>query len=152
VEADEIAKRRRLQGRLRTADLSRDYATAMRFLRPLADQGNVVAQLLLGQMNESGEGVAQDFVRAHVWYNLAASGSSDNSGQQRSAVEDRDAEQREHDEKASKESFDPLLHVRPRIEGAQIIQRNAGVFGLLMALSVSASVRAAACRARARWR
>jgi Sel1 repeat len=71
------------------AYLRPDYATAMRLLRPFAEQGNAEAQLTLGQMYDFGEGVPQDHVRAHMWFNLAASGSSDNSAQQRSAVEDR---------------------------------------------------------------
>ena len=37
-----------------------DYATAMSFCRPLADQGNADAQALIGVMYEAGEGVPQD--------------------------------------------------------------------------------------------
>jgi TPR repeat protein len=49
-----------------------DYATALRLIRPLADQGNANAQVNLGQMYVSGVGVPQDYVRAHMWFNLAA--------------------------------------------------------------------------------
>jgi uncharacterized protein len=49
-----------------------DYATAVRLLRPLADQGNAQAQNGLGAMYYNGKGVAQDFKEAVKWYRLAA--------------------------------------------------------------------------------
>ncbi|MEX2648578.1 MAG: peptidoglycan-binding protein [Alphaproteobacteria bacterium] len=51
---------------------SRDYASAIRELEPLAEQGDVRAQELVGLMYRDGQGVPQDFVRAHQWLNLAA--------------------------------------------------------------------------------
>jgi TPR repeat protein len=64
-----------------------DYTEAVRWYRKAADQGDAVAQFNLGQMYSKGEGVAQtnlgnmyvlgwgvtqDYVQAHMWYNLAA--------------------------------------------------------------------------------
>jgi TPR repeat protein len=49
-----------------------DYATAMRLLRPLADQGNGRAQILVGMMHELGQGVAKNGVAAAEWYRKAA--------------------------------------------------------------------------------
>jgi uncharacterized protein len=49
-----------------------DYATALRLLRPLADQGNAGAQNSLGTMYENGHGVPQDYAEAVKWYRLAA--------------------------------------------------------------------------------
>ena len=49
-----------------------DYATAVRLLRPLAEQGNARAQNSLGAMYYNGKGVAQDFKEAVKWYRLAA--------------------------------------------------------------------------------
>ena len=49
-----------------------DYATAMRLLRPLAEQGDAQAQNGLGAMYYNGKGVAQDFKAAVKWYRLAA--------------------------------------------------------------------------------
>ena len=47
-------------------------------LRTRAEQGDVVAQLLLGDMYDNGEGVAQDAVEAVRWFRLAAEqGDSD---------------------------------------------------------------------------
>jgi TPR repeat protein len=50
----------------------RDYATALQLWRPLAVQGNAVAQANLGSMYINGEGVAQDYKEAVRWYRLAA--------------------------------------------------------------------------------
>jgi uncharacterized protein len=47
-----------------------DFATAMRLMRPLADQGHVTAQTVVGLMyyfNYSG-----DYVSAYMWFTLAA--------------------------------------------------------------------------------
>jgi TPR repeat protein len=37
-----------------------------------AEQGNVQAFAKLGWMYAQGRGVLQDFIQAHMWYNLAA--------------------------------------------------------------------------------
>ena len=50
-----------------------DYATALKEWMPLAEQGNVGAQYFLGLMCLHGRGVPQDYVRAHMWWNLSAS-------------------------------------------------------------------------------
>ena len=50
-----------------------DYETALREWRPLAEQGDARAQLFLGLMYDKGRGVPQDYVQAHMWFNLAAS-------------------------------------------------------------------------------
>lgn len=49
-----------------------EYATALHGLRPLADQGNAVAQRTLGLMYVNGEGVRQDYKEALKWFRLAA--------------------------------------------------------------------------------
>ena len=43
-----------------------DYPTAMGLLRPLADQGNALAQHNLGFMYLNGHGVAQDYVAGAI--------------------------------------------------------------------------------------
>jgi Sel1 repeat len=50
----------------------RDFATVLRLLRPLADQGNSVAQFILGVMYDNGEGVPQNNAEAMKWYREAA--------------------------------------------------------------------------------
>lgn len=49
-----------------------NYAAAGDELEPLAAAGDPRAQLLLGRMYAAGQGVLQDYVRAHALYNLAA--------------------------------------------------------------------------------
>jgi TPR repeat protein len=49
-----------------------DYVTALRSLRPLADEGNAAAQFTLGFMYAHGRGVPQDHALAAKWYRLAA--------------------------------------------------------------------------------
>jgi uncharacterized protein len=49
-----------------------DYATALRELKPLAEQGNAVAQYGLGIMYDNGQGVPEDDKEAVKWYRLAA--------------------------------------------------------------------------------
>ena len=50
----------------------RDYATAVRLIRPLAEQGNANAQYDLGTFYDNGLGVPQDKVRAYMWFSLSA--------------------------------------------------------------------------------
>ena len=49
-----------------------DYAAAMSYWRPLADQGDAKAQYNLGAMYLDGQGVAQDDAQALIWYRKAA--------------------------------------------------------------------------------
>ena len=51
---------------------SGDYATALRELTPLAEQGDALAQAVLGTMYDKGKGVPQDYKTAVKWYTLAA--------------------------------------------------------------------------------
>jgi TPR repeat protein len=49
-----------------------DYQTALNEFKPLAQQGNAVAQYELGIMHDNGEGVEQNYKAAVKWYRLAA--------------------------------------------------------------------------------
>jgi uncharacterized protein len=51
---------------------SGDYSTANWLLRPLADQGDAIAQFDIGFMYDTGHGVIQDYGEAMRWYRLAA--------------------------------------------------------------------------------
>ena len=55
-----------------TAYNRQDYATTVRLLKPLADQGAAWAQSQLGVMYGSGQGVPKDDAQAVKWYRLAA--------------------------------------------------------------------------------
>ncbi|MGC1843243.1 MAG: hypothetical protein WA730_12720 [Pseudolabrys sp.] len=67
-------------GPLEDADAAlkrRDYATALRFIRPLAEQGDASAQYNLGVLYDNGLGVPQDKVRAYMWFTLSAAQGRD---------------------------------------------------------------------------
>ncbi len=49
-----------------------DYATALRELRPLAEQGDAGAQNQLGIMYSNGKSVPQDYAKALQWWRKAA--------------------------------------------------------------------------------
>ncbi len=49
-----------------------DFAAAVQLLRPLADQGNALAQTSLGIMYAQGQGIPQDDVQALFWFRKAA--------------------------------------------------------------------------------
>ena len=54
-----------------TAAQSGDWATALKEWKPLAEEGNAVAQNNLGLMYHNGWGVPQDYKEAVYWYRLA---------------------------------------------------------------------------------
>ena len=50
---------------------SQDFTQGAIWFRKAADQGDAKAQIYLGTMYSVGRGVPQDYVMAHMWYNLA---------------------------------------------------------------------------------
>ncbi len=69
-------------GPLEDADAAikkRDYATAARLVRPLAERGDANAQFMLGMFYENGLGVPQDRIRGYLWLSLAASQGRENA-------------------------------------------------------------------------
>ena len=68
---------------------NKDYATALREWKPLAEQGNADAQNNLGVIYNNGWGVLLDFVRAHMWFNIAASSGNKNASKNRDVVAKR---------------------------------------------------------------
>ena len=49
-----------------------DYVTALRLMRPLAEQGQTNAQFSIGMMYAIGKGVRHDYVEAVKWFRKAA--------------------------------------------------------------------------------
>jgi TPR repeat protein len=49
-----------------------DYSTALKVWKPLAESGDLDAQVLLGEMYLVGTGVNQDYKAAFKWFKLAA--------------------------------------------------------------------------------
>ena len=65
-----------------------DYALAAQLFRSRAEQGDARAQNNLGGMYTQGRGVSQNFVRAHMWFNVAAAALSGDEG--KAAMKNRD--------------------------------------------------------------
>ena len=55
--------------------VAQDGTEATKWYRLAAEQGDLDSQLALGMMHAEGELVAQDFVKALKWVNIAASGN-----------------------------------------------------------------------------
>jgi len=51
---------------------SGDYAAALKILKPLANDGNAVAENSVGWMYKEGKGVPQDYAQAIAWFSKAA--------------------------------------------------------------------------------
>ena len=49
-----------------------DFATALKELKPLAEDGHHPSQWFLGLMYNKGYGVLSDYVLSHMWYNIAS--------------------------------------------------------------------------------
>ena len=79
-------------GPLEDADAAvkrRDYATAVRLIRPLAEQGDATAQYTLGVFYDNGLGVPQDRIRAYMWFDLSATQGRDGAAAFRDLVKRR---------------------------------------------------------------
>jgi TPR repeat protein len=72
-----------------TAAGRNDYLGALRLWRPLAEQGNAAAQVKIGWLYNNGLGVPQDYLQAHMWLSLAASGTTDAAARDM-AIKNRD--------------------------------------------------------------
>lgn len=67
-ETQEVLK----YGKARGAFRSGDYTTTIKELQPLAEQGDVISQYMLGDMSEKGLGMPADYAKAFRWYRLCA--------------------------------------------------------------------------------
>jgi TPR repeat protein len=56
----------------RAAYGSGDYGTALRLWRPLAAEGDAMAQFYMGVLYENGWGITRNYAEAAKWYRLAA--------------------------------------------------------------------------------
>ena len=66
--------------------LPKDDREAARLFKLAADQGYDRAQVNLGLMYAMGWGVQQDYVAAHMWFNLAAAGGLKSAATNRELV------------------------------------------------------------------
>jgi TPR repeat protein len=67
-------------------DSRQDYAEAVTWFRKAADQGDALGQINFGFMYAQGRGVTQDYVLAHMWFNLAAARGNINGVKYRDLV------------------------------------------------------------------
>ncbi len=63
-----------------------DYKTALREFKPLAKQGDALAQFSLGVMYYTGKGVPQNMVYAYMWFNIAVSSGYKNASEIRDFI------------------------------------------------------------------
>jgi len=68
---------------------SGNYQTAFTDFELSANAGDAASQFMMGEMYAQGDGVAQNYVKAHMWYNLAASRGNTRANQARSRLEER---------------------------------------------------------------
>ena len=61
----------------RSYGVLQDHKEAVRLYRLAAEQGLANAQYNLGSAYGNGTGVIQDFIYAHMWWNIAASNGVD---------------------------------------------------------------------------
>jgi uncharacterized protein len=66
---------------------SGDYVTALRLVRPLAEQGDARAQFNLGVFYYNGRGVPQDYVLSYMWFNLSAARDEPEAAERRNLVQ-----------------------------------------------------------------
>jgi len=63
-----------------------NYAKAADYFALAAKQGYPNAQRDLGALYETGQGVLQDYVIAHMWYNIATSNGAEKAGRMRDGL------------------------------------------------------------------
>ena len=67
----------------------KDYKEAVRWYRLSAEQGKATAQFNLALMYGGGLGVPQDYVLAHMWFNLSGSNGDKDAVKNRNIIEKR---------------------------------------------------------------
>ena len=67
----------------------KNYVTAFKEWKPLAEQGDASAQRNLGLMyKDNGHGVPKDYILAYMWFNLSATNGKQISKVNRNEIED----------------------------------------------------------------
>lgn len=69
-------------------EIETDPAAAVGFLRPAAEAGDVEAQFQMGLLLTKGDGLEQDYVQAHAWLNIAATGGHAEAAKKRGVIGD----------------------------------------------------------------
>lgn len=90
-----------------------DYRGALKEFRPMAEEGNAAAQLLLGFMYERGQGVPQDYVQAHLWFNLAARQGDEKAARMRDELGSRMTSEQVAEANRLAVQWKPRLNLQP---------------------------------------
>ena len=65
----------------------KDYQEAVKWFRLSAEQGDANAQSNLGKVYHNGQGVPQDYVLAHMWWNICGSSGDKDCVKNKNLVE-----------------------------------------------------------------
>jgi peptidoglycan hydrolase-like protein with peptidoglycan-binding domain len=99
----------------------KDYRTALKEFKLLADQGDADAQFFLGHMYASGKGVLQDYIKAHVWFNISAAQGNENAAATRDKIAERmTIQQIAKAQKLAREWRPADASAKPSSEGASL--------------------------------
>ena len=63
-----------------------DYEMALRERQPLAEQGHVGAQFIVGSIYANGQGVPRDDGQAYAWFNLASTQEDEDAVEERELI------------------------------------------------------------------
>lgn len=63
-----------------------DYETAVTWFRKSAEQGEALAQYNLGVKYANGQGVAQDYILAHMWFNIGGANGNKKAMENREII------------------------------------------------------------------
>ena len=66
-----------------------DFKTAIEKLKPLAEQGEAIAQSSLAAMYFEGLGITQDYVQAYMWLNISGANRNEETRKLRDAIEEQ---------------------------------------------------------------
>lgn len=73
----------------RAAYLRKDYAEVLKIVKPAALKGEAWAQSGLADTHHDGEGVMQNYVKVHSWFNLSAVSGDEMAIENRDTVAER---------------------------------------------------------------
>jgi len=90
------------------------WAETFEEIKEMAEQGVVEAQFALSRMYNDGDGVIQDLVKAHVWFNFAGANGMAVGGEMRdSLTKDRTSDQIAEAQKMARE----MVEANPQLMG-----------------------------------
>ena len=104
-----------------------DSAEAATWYRKAADQGSGKAQFNLGLKYNSGQGVRQDYIQAHMWMTLAAAHGNVDDGKKYAAMRDRVAAKMNSTQIAEAQCLAARWYRKAADEGKAWDQFNLGV-------------------------